>query len=215
MPDEGGLHEGPGGLRGGHRVAGERGVSEVGSSSPSSRSTALGSSCNGPGHKLSTPRGPGTQAPAKTEPYSRLTTTTAAAAATVTTTPGRRLESQTSTGRTAAPRRAPTEPPIDSLTPASISPPCGVGWGPLRRLVPTGRVRKGHGEGYWLYGFVGAQAGVSRPNSEGWCQRRAGTFTWRHGSAEMGGEVGGWRGWCCPHPPSSTEAGVKSLVWRK
>ena len=126
-----------------------------------------------------------------------------------------RAQSQTSTGRATAPRRAPTEPPIDSLAPASIFPPRGVGWGPLRRLVATGRVRKGHGEGYWLYGFVGVQAGVSRPNSDGWCQGRAGTCISHHGAAEMGGGVGGWRGWCCPHPPSATKAGVKSLVWRK
>ena len=36
---------------------------------------------------------------------------------------------------------------------------------------------------------VGVQAGVGRPNSEEWCQERAGTFTWRHGAGEMGGGV--------------------------
>ena len=37
--------------------------------------------------------------------------------------------------------------------------------GALRHLVPGGGVQKGHGEAYWLNGFVGEQAGVGRPNS--------------------------------------------------
>ena len=46
--------------RGEHGAVEERGVREVGSSSPPSRSTAPGSPCNGLGRTLSTPRGPET-----------------------------------------------------------------------------------------------------------------------------------------------------------
>ena len=56
-----------------------------------------------------------------------------------------------------------------------------------------GGSRKRHGEGCWLYpgmGFMWEQAGVGRPNSEGWCQGQAGTFTWDYVIDEVGGGAG-------------------------
>ena len=57
---------------------------------------------------------------------------------------------------------------IDSLAPASISSPRGVGWGGLRALRLQGGSRKGMVRDIGcIDGFVGEQAGVGRPNSEG------------------------------------------------
>ena len=61
---------------------------------------------------------------------------------------------------------------IDSLAPASIFPPRGVGWGALRHLAPAGGVQKGHGEGCWLYPGMGLCG--SRPELAGQTVRGGG-----------------------------------------
>ena len=62
--------------------------------------------------------------------------------------------------------------------------------------------------GVRLCGSVQVQAGVGPPNSEGWCQQRAMTFTCHQGTAEMGGGVSEPRGWYSTHPSLAAKAGV-------